>query len=609
MSGNRLIDSIAIACVALLVAVWFEPAQAGPAEAAGDDSARANAFFDEAFHEIMMRSPMFQSRLGIKKDYDKWDDLSEAHAEETLAIVKRQLATLRKIVNYDSLDAQTKVSYELFFDEAERRMANHRFRYHNYPVNQMFGWQSQVPAFLINYHRIDSPDDARAYIKRLDGVPRLFDQVISGLDIRAEQGIIAPKFVFSHVLSDCYNVITGAPFDDSDKGSTLLSDFTDKVSRLDIGDKEKSDLIAQARKSLLTSVRPAYEMLIAYVTGLERRATTDDGAWKLPNGGAFYKQALNNTTTTELSADEIHSIGLAEVKRIHDEMRAIMTKVGYDGTLEDFFKFMREDKQFYYDETEDGKAAYLAKATDIIDVMREQLDQLFLTEPKAAIEVKPVEPFREKTAGKAFYQRPSPDGARPGVYYANLYRMADMPKYQMEALAYHEGIPGHHMQLAIALELEGIPVFRKYAHYSAHVEGWALYCEYLPKEIGFYDDPYSDFGRLAMELWRACRLVVDTGIHSKKWTREKAIDYLTENTPNPRGDSVKAIERYIVMPGQATAYKIGMRKIMELREKAKSRLGDRFDIREFHDVILENGPVPLDVLEQLVEAWVAEKRA
>jgi uncharacterized protein (DUF885 family) len=223
--------------------------------------------------------------------------------------------------------------------------------------------------------------------------------------------------------------------------------------------------------------------------------------------------------------------------------------------------------------------------------------------------VKAVEPFREASPGKAFYNRPAPDGSRPGTYYANLYRMRDMPIYQMEALAYHEGIPGHHMQIAIALELEDVPMFRKWSSYTAYSEGWGLYTEYLPKEYGFYADPYSDFGRLAMELWRACRLVVDTGLHHKRWTREEAIDYLATNSPNPQGDVVKAIERYIVMPGQATAYKIGMIKILELREKAMTALGERFDIREFHDVVLKNGPVPLAVLETLVNEYIASKTA
>ena len=318
---------------------------------------------------------------------------------------------------------------------------------------------------------------------------------------------------------------------------------------------------------------------------------------------------LNAMTTTNLSASEIHELGLQEMDRIHDEMRTIMKKVGFEGTLKEFFDFTRTDDQFFYPNTAEGKAAYLAEATEMIDTMRDALPSMFNTFPEAKMIVKAVEPFREKSAGKAFYSSPALDGSRPGTYYANLYNTKDMPIYQMEALAYHEGIPGHHMQIAISQELEGIPTFRKFGRYTAYTEGWGLYSEYFPKEFGFYEDPYSDFGRLAMELWRAARLVVDTGIHDKKWTRGQAIAYLIENTPNPEGDCRKAIERYIVMPGQATAYKIGMLKILELREWAKIELGEAFDIREYHDVVLKNGAVPLEMLEELVKEWVSEKQS
>jgi len=309
-----------------------------------------------------------------------------------------------------------------------------------------------------------------------------------------------------------------------------------------------------------------------------------------------------------LEIDEIHNIGLSEVKRIHGEMEEIMKKVEYKGTLQEFFQFMKKDKQFYYASNPKGKKEYLDKAVFIIDSMKTRLDELFITKPKADLKVKAVEAFREKSAGKAFYQQPALDGSRPGTYYANLYDMESMPSYQMEALAYHEGIPGHHMQIAIAQELKNLPMFRKLGRYTAYVEGWGLYSEFIPKEMGFYADPYSDFGRLAMELWRACRLVVDTGIHAKKWTREEGIKYYTDNTPNAKLDAVKMVERHIVMPSQATAYKVGMLKILELRKKAKEALGDNFDIRKFHDVVLTNGPIPLNVLEDLVEAYINKEK-
>ena len=266
-------------------------------------------------------------------------------------------------------------------------------------------------------------------------------------------------------------------------------------------------------------------------------------------------------------------------------------------------------KKFYYPDTEQGKSDYLNDATALIDNMALRLDESFKIKPKAPLTVKRVEAFREKSAGKAFYNAPSADGTRPGIYYANLYKMEAMPKYQMEALAYHEGIPGHHMQLAISQELEGIPKFRKFGGYTAYIEGWGLYSEYFPKEMGLYADPYSDFGRLSMELWRACRLVVDTGIHQKKWTREQGIQYYVTNTPNAESDAIKMVERHIVMPSQATAYKIGMLKILELRQKAKQALGDQFDIRDFHTLILSNGALPLNILEDQVNNWIQASKS
>ncbi|MCG7544547.1 DUF885 domain-containing protein [Pseudoalteromonas sp. MM17-2] len=569
--------------------------------------AKANAFFEEVFNRNVMRSPVYQTYMGIKKDYDKWDDESEARAKEDLALAKKDLATLATI-DRAKLDANTQISYDLMQQNLEQSIADYQWRYHNYPVNQMFGTHSMVAAFLINQHQISSVEDAKAYIARLNGVPKLFTQLQTNLQTRADKGIIAPKFVFPHVIEASQNIIKGAPFG-GDKDSTLLADFKRKVDKLDIDNGDKSALIAEATEALQVSVKPAYNGLISYLQQLEKRADNRDGAWKFPDGKAFYNTMLERTTTTDLSAEQIHAIGLAEVQRIHDEMRAIKEKVGFEGDLKAFMEFMKTDEQFYYPDTEAGREAYLNEAIRVIDDMKGRLDELFLVKPEAGLKVKRVEAFREKSAGKAFYQQPAPDGSRPGVYYANLYDMEAMPTYQLEALAYHEGIPGHHMQIAIAQELEGVPNFRKYGRFTAYTEGWGLYSELLPKEMGLYQDPYSDFGRLAMELWRACRLVVDTGIHAKRWTRQQGIDYYVNNTPNATSDAVKMVERHIVMPSQATAYKIGMLKIVELREQAKKALGDKFDIREYHNIVLKNGPVPLNLLEEMVAEWVASKQA
>ncbi|WP_103071404.1 DUF885 domain-containing protein [Aquimarina sediminis] len=574
-----------------------------------DHSKNLNDWFETQFKEEVSRSPMTQTYLGIKtEDYGKWDDISSKREAEDLELAKERLAYLKDSVDISKLNDATALSYKLMKQDLENEIEDFQYRFYDYPVNQMHGMQAEIPAFMINMHRIENKSDAEAYISRLNGMKDMFAQAIENMKIREKNGILPPKFVFAKVLDDSRNIITGRPFDKSNKESTLLGDFKGKIEKLELSDEERKGLEANAEKGLVEGVKPAFENLITLLEEQQQRATTEDGAWKFPKGDKFYNNALKRTTTTNMTAEQIHELGLKEVERIHNEMRDIMKQVKYDGTLQDFFTYMKEDKKFYFENDDEGRAAYLKQAVGLIDTMRSKLDELFITKPKADIIVKAVEPFREKSAGKAFYQMGSPDGERPGTYYANLYDMEAMPIYQMEALAYHEGIPGHHMQISIAQELENIPKFRKFGGYTAYVEGWGLYNEFLPKEIGMYSDPYSDFGRLAMELWRACRLVVDTGIHNKKWTREQGIKYYTDNTPNAESDAIKMVERHIVMPSQATAYKIGMNKILELRENAKKVLGEQFDIREFHDVVLTNGAVPLTILEELVADWIASKK-
>ncbi|MFT5634773.1 MAG: hypothetical protein ACI89T_000203 [Cognaticolwellia sp.] len=567
-------------------------------------SQAANELFDNIFMEGVNRNPVRQTYLGIKTDYDKWQDLSEQNSAKELAFAKQALLRIQ-VIDVKKLDKQTTLSYQLLSQKLEQQIADYPWRHHNYPVNQMFGVHSQIPALLINQHSIKDTKQAHDYIARVKNSKVLLEQLVDQLKIRADKGIIAPKFVFAHVIRDSKNLTLGAPFDDG-ADSTLYADFTKKLAQLELSEQDKLSLTAELSSALTTEFNAGYQQLVSYLTELEKKADNIDGAWKFPQGDEFYNNALKRTTTTELTADEIHNIGLDEVARIHDEMRVIMKKVGFKGSLNEFFLFMRHDPQFYYAADDAGRERYLTEATTIINTMKGELDQLFITKPKADLKVKKVEAFREKSAGKAFYQQPAPDGSRPGIYYANLYDMAAMPTYQMEALAYHEGIPGHHMQIALKQELEGIPKFRKFGGYTAYSEGWGLYSEMIPKEIGFYQDPYSDFGRLAMELWRACRLVVDTGIHNKKWDLAQGIEYYVSNTPNAKSDAIKMVERHVVMPSQATAYKIGMLKIVQLRAKAKQQLGDKFDIRQFHDVVLTNGAVPLNVLENMVNDYIAD---
>ncbi|MBW2962481.1 DUF885 domain-containing protein [Mesonia aestuariivivens] len=606
----KLKDILILAVFGLLLSCKDKPKKSEMNKAEIEQEAeQLHTFFKKTYEEDLADSPMMQTQIGLKTNYGKWDDFSHTKYPKDLEKAKIRLAYMNDSINTNALSAADQLSYQLMKGELQHQIDDYQYRFYNYPINQMGGYHTSLPAFLINQHQVDSVIDAIAYIERLNGLKKVFEDVINTMQIREKNGILPPKFVFTKVLEDAKNVITGKPFSNSKENSVLLQDFSDKIEELSIPKKRKQELLVQAKLVLLEKVKPAYQNLINTLEDEDQRATSDHGVWKFPKGKEYYQNRLNRYTTTNYSADKIHAIGLEEVARIHNEMKAIMQQVNFKGSLKDFFKFMQENPQFYYEQNEEGKAAYLNKATSIIDEMRSHLDELFITKPTAKLVVKPVEAFREKSTGLAFYQRPALDGSRPGTYYVNLYDMKAASKYQMEALAYHEGIPGHHMQIAIAQELDSIPEFRKHLFYGAYIEGWGLYSELLPKEIGYYKDPYSDFGRLTAELWRACRLVVDTGIHAKKWTRERAIQYYKDNTPNAESDCIKMVDRHIVLPGQATSYKIGMIKILNLRAKAKKALGEDFDIREFHEVVLTNGVLPLNILETLIEDYIERKKA
>jgi uncharacterized protein (DUF885 family) len=572
-----------------------------------NETERINKFFEYSFNTFLERQPQSMAYLGIAKRQGDLDDVSLSFDRETVELAKKHLKILK---NFDrgQLSSLAQLSYDLYEYQLNEELQGVRWRDYRYQVNQMFGIQAQVPGFMMNIHQVKSEEDLKNYISRLSQFKRLFGQVINNLMISETKGVVPPKFVFPKVIADSQNIITGYPFSSARVDSPLWSDFKAKLKELKLSKNKSEAYKKEALEALRASVGPAYSQLLSFLKEQSKRATKDDGAWKFPNGKEYYQYRLKKMTTVDLSAEEIHELGLKNVARIHKNMRKIKKKVGYKGDLKSFFKYVGS-KKFLYSNSKKGKKAYLKKATQIIGRMEKKLDQLFITKPKASIRVKAVEKFREKSAGMAFYQKPSLDGARPGTYYVNLYNMKALPKWEAEALAYHEGIPGHHMQLSIAQELKAIPMFQKMAHYTAYIEGWGLYSERLPKEHGFYKDPYSDFGRLSMELVRACRLVVDTGIHHKRWTREQAIKYLDENTPGDHEDNIRQINRYIVMPGQATAYMVGMLKILELRQRAKKALGKKYDLRKFHEVILTNGPVPLKVLEKLVSEYIKKEKS
>ena len=603
------LSAVAVALVYMATPAIAQTAAAAPiASAEVDQNAAIMAFFDEYDAQQLARSPLGKSYRGIKdSDYGKWDDGSEEAEARNYEAERSALKEMRARFDPAKLSPENKLSYRLFEKRAARSEGAYKYNDYGYIFDQMNGAQSQIPAFLINIHRIDTKSDARAYVNRLYGIGPAMTEAVGQAKTRAAKGIMPPKWVYPYVIADSRNVITGAPFDGG-PDAPLFADFKAKVGKLKITQIEKDILIADAAQALTKAVRPAYEALIAEMTAQEKVAGTDDGIWRFPDGAGYYAERLTNYTTTNMTPDQIHNLGLAQVARIHKEMGVVQKKMRVKGDLQAFFNYMRTEPKFYAPETEEGRALYLSETQKAQDAITPLLPQWFGILPKAPLVVKPVEAFREKSAGKAFYQRPAPDGSRPGTYYANLYKMADMPLTEVEALFYHEGVPGHHLQLAIQTELKDVPAFRQFGGVTAYSEGWGLYSEKLAKDMGLYTDPARDFGRLQLELHRAIRLVVDSGLHHKRWTREQAIKYVEDNSADAPGGIVKAIERYIIYPGQATAYMVGRLKISELRGKAQKALGKKFDIRGFHDTVLKSGPVPLDVLEEQVDAWIASRK-
>jgi uncharacterized protein (DUF885 family) len=570
-----------------------------------------NTNLDMWFDEQVALSPQQQTALGLKTNYDRLDRYTEAARQEALDLRRRQLGLMRshfgRLVQRGQLNSASRLSYRLFEQSVQRSEEAHRWRWHGFPVTNNGSPLGAIPVFLINNHRIDNVADAQAYVARLRDTERALGEIAATMRTQAERGIVPPAFNFAPVRADGQRVLAGAPFREG-ADTPIFADFKAKVGRLDVAQAEKDRLVAAARDALTGPFRRGYDTMFAALDAIEPRAQGNSGAWSLPDGAEYYAHRLRSQTTTDLNADQIHQIGLDNVARIHREMEAIKTRVGFRGTLQDFLRHVRDGDQFKYPNTDAGPQQYLADARAFIAQVMEAAPRYFHRLPRAPLEVRAVEPFRQATAAVAFYNRPSADGSRPGIYYVNLADMTQVLKPQIEAISYHEGAPGHHFQSALAQELPDVPKFRRFGGYTAYGEGWGLYAERLGKEMGFYQDPYSDFGRLSTELWRAIRLVVDTGIHHKRWTREQAIDYFLQNGLLSRLDATKEVERYFNNPGQATSYMIGQLKIFELRDKARRALGNHFDIRDFHRAVLENGAVPLDVLEELVDAYVAERR-
>ncbi len=584
-------------------------------EQARAESARLNAWFDQQYEQQLKFSPIRLSFLGRKDLNDQLDDMSEAGIRQQEAWMASSVKEMESKFDYKKLDPETQLSWDLWKRQHENARDGLPFLGNGYPFDQMNGAQSFAPTFLINFHKVDDEKDYLAYVARLQKLPVLFDQLLERARGSVTKGIRPPKFAYAGVIEQAKKVVAGAPFG---KGadSALWADAQAKADALakdgKLTGERAAELKALARKALLDEVKPGYDRVIAFATGeLPKAAVNPAGVGSTQaNGKAYYEYQLKQNTTIAMSADEIHQLGLSEVARLRGELQKVQVQVGFEGDLPAFFKHVQHDPNQLFPNTDDGRKAYIDEATRVIANIEEHLPDYFGLLPKADLVVKRVEAFREQPGAAQHYFPSTPDGSRPGVYYAHLSDMKSMPKTTLEVIAYHEGLPGHHMQIAIAQELKGVPTFRTQYDSTAYAEGWGLYAEALAKEMpGTYQDPYAEYGRLTSEMWRAIRLVVDTGLHAKGWTEQQAIDYFRANSSIPAAAIQSEVRRYLIMPGQATAYKIGMIKIQQLRRKAETELGAKFDIRGFHDTVLGGGAMPLDLLEKRVDLWIAAKQA
>ncbi len=569
-----------------------------------------NLFFGRTMLQVMLESPEMLTflhvlePLGIKGHNAKLDDASLASGDRFFAQMKDSYKVLMSYRDEDLSEADL-MSKRIAGTLLGYLVEGEKFRFHTFPINQKFGAQSAFPSFMESSHQVHSVRDAEDYVSRLLAVGTKFDQVIEGLRRREELEMHPPQFAVTKVLDQMRNFVATP----AEEGILMVA-LLDKMKEAGLADDEQERIAHEARDAIENSVYPAYGRLIAYFEALDEKVEGNYGAWSLPDGEEYYRLALKLFTTTDYTPEYIHNMGLAEVDRIQAEIMEILESEGWDISAGFTAAIMElaESPRFYYSDSGEGRDQILADYQAMIDEVSEGLDPYFHVMPEAGVEVQRVPEFKEKTASGAYYNPPAMDGSRPGVFYANLFDIKATPKYGMRTLAYHEAIPGHHFQLAIQQQQEDLPFFRRLVPFFAYSEGWGLYAERLAWELGFQDDPYDNIGRLQAELFRAVRLVVDTGIHSMRWTREQAIDYMLANTGMTESDVVAEVERYFVMPGQATAYKVGMTKILELRALAQAELGDRFDIRDFHDVVLTNGSIPLNMLEELVLQYIADKK-
>ncbi|MEY2511549.1 MAG: hypothetical protein QOE26_2312 [Verrucomicrobiota bacterium] len=585
---------VILLAIFLVNLIWFRPWS-------------LNFFYEKVFAQVLFEEPELLSSLGLVERFGitghngKLGDASPAHQQHYFDRAKKNLEDLRSYP-LEKQNASQQLSTHILEWFISREIEGEKYQWHNYPVNQLFGVQNEFPSFMANTHRLLAPRDCEYYRMRLNAVGTKFDQLLESLKVREQKGVLPPRFVVEKVLLEMNNFVAQPASE-----NILATSFKTRVAKIDgMTDEQRVSFQKKIETAITDHVYPAYHKLIDYFTALLPKTTTDDGVWKLPDGEAFYAYALRKNTTTTLKPEEVHDLGLREVARIEGEMRTLLDANGYTGRpIGEAMDALAKDPRFLFPNDDKGRADVLAEYKRLIDDAIERCRLLFATVPKAKIDVQRVPVFKQATSAGAYYNGASMDGTRPGIFYANLRDMNELPKWGMRTLAYHEGVPGHHWQIATAQELKGLPQFRKLIPFTAYQEGWALYTEWLAKEAGWYEgDPFGDLGRLQAELFRAVRLVVDTGIHAKRWPREQAITYMREKTGMGEKEVTAEIERYIVNPGQACAYKVGMLKIQELRKRAQTELGTKFDQRQFHDVLLKNGALPLEILEEQVVAYI-----
>lgn len=567
--------------------------------------------FEQFYRYQLDNSPVLRSTLAIPGQFE-WDDISteaEQRHNEALQEFRNRLIS----INQSALSPNNQLSYELLLQDIEESLLFKPFSHHGYPLSQMGGWHTRVPNILINYQEINNIQEAHDYIQRIKGVRHLFNDLIIQLEKSEEAGVIPPQFIYEKVITAAENVIKGAPFNKQGI-SPIWEDFNNKIKDINLYSSSNNVLIKKAKKAMKRSLLPAYQDLIKFLKEQQVRAPKFQAAKDLPNGSEYYQLLLQSYTTTDLTAEQIHSIGLSEVKKIQQKIRKLIKPLGYppaqaeDSQIESlelkpFFTWMENNAERFKQDTQ-GQKDFIAYQRDKVAAMSMRLHTSFDVLPNTPIVVRPVAEYRQQSAPIAFYEQPPLDGSRPGFYYVNPSRQHDLPKYRLAALAYHEALPGHHMQIALARENSTLPSFRRLLGFNAYSEGWALYAEKLADEMGGYTSNDERYGQLIMELWRAVRLVIDTGLHAKSWSQNQALTYRLENTPFSREDSILAIQRYLVMPGQATSYKIGALEIERLRRKAEISLGKDFSLPQFHNIVLSQGALPLDILEQQIDSWI-----